>query len=131
MLQTSPPQVATLSKAIKVTVDGPREPRSKTRHQAFHPYHFGPRPFPFGHPQDPLGFKLSVFYPPQALSLMYLVQNFPSLSLLRPRSPCTPSTHSSRLIHFSPRHPSLQRVFLSIGNEVCNLTPLPFLGRFR
>lgn len=30
MLQTSPPQVATLSKAIKVTVDGPREPRSKT-----------------------------------------------------------------------------------------------------
>ncbi|XP_034951507.1 uncharacterized protein [Chelonus insularis] len=59
MLQTTPPQVATLSKAIKVTVDGPREPRSKTRHQAFHPYHFGPRPFPFGHPQDPLGFKLS------------------------------------------------------------------------
>ncbi|XP_012289117.1 uncharacterized protein LOC105704470 [Orussus abietinus] len=59
MLQTTPPQVATLSKAIKVTVDGPREPRSKTRHQAFHPFHFGPRPFPFGHPQDPLGFKLS------------------------------------------------------------------------
>lgn len=26
-----PPQVATYSKAIKVTVDGPREPRSKTR----------------------------------------------------------------------------------------------------
>ncbi|XP_016841568.1 runt-related transcription factor 3 isoform X2 [Nasonia vitripennis] len=63
MLQTSPPQIATLSKAIKVTVDGPREPRSKTHlflgHQAFHPFHFGPRPFPFGHPQDPLGFKLS------------------------------------------------------------------------
>lgn len=96
MLQTSPPQVATLSKAIKVTVDGPREPRSKTSeyqflfhrritirycvfrslyplvinfdeeftqcpvsgHQAFHQFHFGPRPFTFGHPQDPLGFKL-------------------------------------------------------------------------
>ncbi|XP_043660043.1 protein lozenge isoform X2 [Drosophila teissieri] len=28
---TSPPQVATYAKAIKVTVDGPREPRSKTR----------------------------------------------------------------------------------------------------
>jgi len=27
---TSPPQVATYNKAIKVTVDGPREPRSKT-----------------------------------------------------------------------------------------------------
>ncbi|XP_063704171.1 protein lozenge-like [Culicoides brevitarsis] len=29
-IQTDPPQVATYSKAIKVTVDGPREPRSKT-----------------------------------------------------------------------------------------------------
>lgn len=29
-ISTSPPQVATYSKAIKVTVDGPREPRSKT-----------------------------------------------------------------------------------------------------
>ncbi|XP_076357627.1 runt-related transcription factor 2-like [Tachypleus tridentatus] len=32
-LSTSPPQIATYSKAIKVTVDGPREPRSKTREQ--------------------------------------------------------------------------------------------------
>lgn len=30
MVSTSPPHVATYSKAIKVTVDGPREPRSKT-----------------------------------------------------------------------------------------------------
>lgn len=30
MLNSCPPQVATYSKAIKVTVDGPREPRSKT-----------------------------------------------------------------------------------------------------
>lgn len=30
MISTSPPQVATYNKAIKVTVDGPREPRSKT-----------------------------------------------------------------------------------------------------
>ena len=28
---STPPQVATYNKAIKVTVDGPREPRSKTR----------------------------------------------------------------------------------------------------
>lgn len=28
---TCPPQVATYNKAIKVTVDGPREPRSKSR----------------------------------------------------------------------------------------------------
>ncbi|KAI8439557.1 hypothetical protein MSG28_013298 [Choristoneura fumiferana] len=32
LLATSPPQVVTYQKAIKVTVDGPREPRSKTRH---------------------------------------------------------------------------------------------------
>ena len=30
-IRTSPPIVATYSKAIKVTVDGPREPRSKSR----------------------------------------------------------------------------------------------------
>lgn len=30
MVSTSPPQTATYNKAIKVTVDGPREPRSKT-----------------------------------------------------------------------------------------------------
>ncbi|XP_022165177.1 protein lozenge-like isoform X2 [Myzus persicae] len=53
MLNSCPPQVATYSKAIKVTVDGPREPRSKTRNQGFHPFHFGPRPFPFGTPLDP------------------------------------------------------------------------------
>lgn len=30
-MSCSPPQVTTYNKAIKVTVDGPREPRSKTR----------------------------------------------------------------------------------------------------
>ncbi|GBP50472.1 Protein lozenge [Eumeta japonica] len=30
-ISTTPPQVTTYNKAIKVTVDGPREPRSKTR----------------------------------------------------------------------------------------------------
>ncbi|XP_039283412.1 runt-related transcription factor 3-like isoform X2 [Nilaparvata lugens] len=65
ILNSCPPQIATYTKAIKVTVDGPREPRSKTRHQQFHPFHFGPRPFPFGNPLDPqrlgegLPFKLS------------------------------------------------------------------------
>ncbi|XP_058803845.1 runt-related transcription factor 1-like isoform X2 [Phymastichus coffea] len=39
-LSTTPPQVATYAKAIKVTVDGPREPRSKTRQQSFHPLAF-------------------------------------------------------------------------------------------
>jgi hypothetical protein len=31
IVSSLPPQMATYSKAIKVTVDGPREPRSKTR----------------------------------------------------------------------------------------------------
>ncbi|XP_021942374.1 runt-related transcription factor 3-like isoform X2 [Zootermopsis nevadensis] len=53
IVSSSPPQMATYSKAIKVTVDGPREPRSKTRHQPFHPFHFGPRPFHLGNPLDP------------------------------------------------------------------------------
>ncbi|XP_035779149.1 uncharacterized transmembrane protein DDB_G0289901-like isoform X2 [Anopheles albimanus] len=55
-ISTSPPQVATYNKAIKVTVDGPREPRSKTtsfvgQQQQFH-FAFGQRPFHF--PTDPL-----------------------------------------------------------------------------
>lgn len=32
-VNTNPPQIATYDKAIKITVDGPREPRSKTRQQ--------------------------------------------------------------------------------------------------
>ncbi|XP_055682585.1 runt-related transcription factor 3 isoform X2 [Lutzomyia longipalpis] len=61
-VSTSPPQVATYNKAIKVTVDGPREPRSKTmlsvlgQQQQFH-FAFGQRPFHF--PTDPLsGFRM-------------------------------------------------------------------------
>jgi len=34
-VSTQPPQVATYSKAIKVTVDGPREPRSKQSKKLF------------------------------------------------------------------------------------------------
>ncbi|XP_055297316.1 protein lozenge isoform X3 [Sitodiplosis mosellana] len=61
-VSTSPPHIATYSKAIKVTVDGPREPRSKTmlsllgQQQQFH-FAFGQRPFHF--PADPLsGFRM-------------------------------------------------------------------------
>uniref|UniRef100_A0A336LZQ9 CSON008722 protein n=1 Tax=Culicoides sonorensis TaxID=179676 RepID=A0A336LZQ9_CULSO len=50
VIATNPIQIATYNKAIKVTVDGPREPRSKMRHQGFHPFAFGPQRF--GH--DPL-----------------------------------------------------------------------------
>ncbi|CAH0388468.1 unnamed protein product [Bemisia tabaci] len=62
-ISSSPPQVATYNKAIKVTVDGPREPRSKTlfsilgQQQQFHAFAFGQRPFlsgHFGNPLDPL-----------------------------------------------------------------------------
>ncbi|XP_055639701.1 runt-related transcription factor 2 isoform X2 [Toxorhynchites rutilus septentrionalis] len=52
MVSTSPPQLATYNKAIKVTVDGPREPRSKTRQQQQFHFAFGQRPFHF--PADPL-----------------------------------------------------------------------------
>ncbi|XP_049855483.1 protein lozenge-like, partial [Schistocerca gregaria] len=63
-VSSSPPQMATYNKAIKVTVDGPREPRSKTmlcsllgQQQQFHAFAFGQRPFlpgHFGSPLDPL-----------------------------------------------------------------------------
>ncbi|XP_071526829.1 uncharacterized protein [Panulirus ornatus] len=44
-ISTSPPQVTTYCKAIKVTVDGPREPRSKARQQQFRAFALGQRPF--------------------------------------------------------------------------------------
>lgn len=39
-------QVITLNEAIRVTADGPREPRPKLRHQGFHPFAFEPQRFP-------------------------------------------------------------------------------------
>ncbi|XP_046988140.1 protein lozenge-like [Schistocerca americana] len=57
-VNTTPPQVAVYSKAIKVTVDGPREPRSKTpgQQQQIRAIAFGQRPFldatPFNHLRD-------------------------------------------------------------------------------
>ncbi|XP_055389870.1 putative uncharacterized protein DDB_G0286901 [Condylostylus longicornis] len=45
VISTTPIQIAMYTKAIKVTVDGPREPRSKVRHQGFHPFAFGPQRF--------------------------------------------------------------------------------------
>ncbi|KAI5642061.1 runt domain-containing protein [Phthorimaea operculella] len=52
MVETTPPQVATYLKAIKVTVDGPREPRSKTSE-----YFCGTNAGP--HPIRSLGFQRS------------------------------------------------------------------------
>ncbi|GFT42308.1 runt-related transcription factor 1 [Nephila pilipes] len=54
-LSTSPPQVATYVKAIKVTVDGPREPRRQQYHLRAFASAFGHRP-PFLDPRlvDPL-----------------------------------------------------------------------------
>ncbi|XP_059491218.1 runt-related transcription factor 3-like isoform X2 [Neocloeon triangulifer] len=47
-INTSPPQIATYSKAIKVTVDGPREPRSQQ--QQFRAIALGQRPYLDSHP---------------------------------------------------------------------------------
>ncbi|KAI1294981.1 Runt-related transcription factor 1 [Halotydeus destructor] len=61
-VSTNPPQVATYSKAIKVTVDGPREPRSKTNMMApcwpFPPgqqHQFRAFASAFGHHRPPFG----------------------------------------------------------------------------
>lgn len=57
-ISTIPMQVTTVTKAIKVTVDGPREPRSKMRHQGFHPFAFGPQRFGPDQLMNGLPFKL-------------------------------------------------------------------------
>ncbi|XP_046450570.1 runt-related transcription factor 2-like isoform X2 [Daphnia pulex] len=56
-VNSSPPQVATYTKAIKVTVDGPREPRSKTRHSPFIPLSLASRFI--GNTFDTLNLKIS------------------------------------------------------------------------
>uniref|UniRef100_A0A1A9ZRJ6 Runt domain-containing protein n=1 Tax=Glossina pallidipes TaxID=7398 RepID=A0A1A9ZRJ6_GLOPL len=60
IISTNPIQVATYNKAIKVTVDGPREPRSKVRHPGFHPFAFGPQRFGPDPLMGGLPFKLPV-----------------------------------------------------------------------
>ena len=61
IISSSPLQIATYGKAIKVTVDGPREPRSKMRHQGFHPFAFGHR-FPHDPLMGSMPFKIGEFY---------------------------------------------------------------------
>ncbi|KAI8127932.1 Segmentation protein Runt [Lucilia cuprina] len=61
ILSTNPIQIATYNKAIKVTVDGPREPRSKIRHPGFHPFAFGPQRFGPDPLMGGLPFKLPGF----------------------------------------------------------------------
>ncbi|CAH1115915.1 unnamed protein product [Phaedon cochleariae] len=63
-VSTNPPQVATYNKAIKVTVDGPREPRSNKaggQHTSYRAIGLGQRPFlessPFSHIRDLEVFK--------------------------------------------------------------------------
>ncbi|XP_042866673.1 protein lozenge-like isoform X2 [Penaeus japonicus] len=61
-ISTSPPQVATYTKAIKVTVDGPREPRSKSRSSGF-PWLGRPFLHPLEHLRpDPLAASLALKY---------------------------------------------------------------------
>lgn len=69
IIATTPIQVATYSKAIKVTVDGPREPRSKMRHQGFHPFAFGPQRFT----PDPLMGGLSFKLPGMIIFFWFVV----------------------------------------------------------
>jgi runt-related transcription factor len=59
VISTVPLQIATYNKAIKVTVDGPREPRSKIRHPSFHPFAFAAAS---GHPR--LDYGLPFKFPP-------------------------------------------------------------------
>ena len=60
-LGTNPPQVTTYAKAIKVTVDGPREPRSKTRK------------WPLVHIRCSLSLSLNVFHIPVDSDWAYVV----------------------------------------------------------
>ncbi|KAJ1525816.1 hypothetical protein ONE63_009019 [Megalurothrips usitatus] len=77
VISSQPFQIATYQKAIKVTVDGPREPRSKSN------FHFVP-----GHP----GFgTLASMFPPQWLDAAYLSYAWPDY-FRRPQQPPPPAS---------------------------------------
>ncbi|XP_031353423.1 runt-related transcription factor 3-like isoform X4 [Photinus pyralis] len=60
-VSTNPPQIATYNKAIKVTVDGPREPRSKTNSTALN----GPTPSHCPAPWPEYSAPYTPYSPPQ------------------------------------------------------------------
>ncbi|XP_053636482.1 segmentation protein Runt isoform X2 [Cherax quadricarinatus] len=58
IISTAPMQMTTLTKAIKVTVDGPREPRNKSRHPGWG-FHLGYHPWLDSH-LSALGYNLGL-----------------------------------------------------------------------
>ncbi|GJQ73582.1 hypothetical protein Trydic_g13927 [Trypoxylus dichotomus] len=98
IVSTSPPQICTYNKAIKVTVDGPREPRSKTRQQGFHHFPFGPRPFAPDPLTGSLPFKLSGL-----AHHLGLPTHHPDWALLSGRHPYPPGPFIPHHHHF-PHH---------------------------
>ncbi|XP_030762901.1 runt-related transcription factor 1-like [Sitophilus oryzae] len=98
IVSTSPPQVATYNKAIKVTVDGPREPRSKTRQAGFHNFPFATRPFH----TDPLTGSLHFKFSGIAHHLSAISRNPHEWPLLGTRYNCSPASIIPQLRHHPP-----------------------------
>ncbi|XP_018561271.1 segmentation protein Runt-like [Anoplophora glabripennis] len=113
IVSTSPPQIATYSKAIKVTVDGPREPRSKTRQQGFHHFPFGPRPFAPDPLTGGLPFKLSGI----AHHLAGLPGHPPEWAMLGGRHPYQ---HGPFMPHHHPHFP--HHMFAALNSPI-NTSP--------
>ncbi|XP_059409463.1 runt-related transcription factor 1-like isoform X7 [Carassius carassius] len=90
---TNPPQVATYQRAIKITVDGPREPRHSRQMQTSpswsyeqsYPY-LGPISTPAVHPSTPISPSRSTIHCPDLTAFtdprMSLERSFPSLPSL-------------------------------------------------
>uniref|UniRef100_A0A1B6CZY6 Runt domain-containing protein n=1 Tax=Clastoptera arizonana TaxID=38151 RepID=A0A1B6CZY6_9HEMI len=115
VISSQPFQVASYCKAIKVTVDGPREPRSKSNFHYQHPGAFGP-------------FSL---IPPQWLDATYMSYAFPEY-FRRPNDFCKlpppPLCHLSK-VNTSPAPTTSPEFFLpppSIGLTPVYPTILPY-----
>ncbi|XP_031629353.1 uncharacterized protein LOC116344761 [Contarinia nasturtii] len=126
-ISTVPAQVTTYTKAIKVTVDGPREPRSKIRHQNFHPFAFGPQRFAPDPLMAGLPFKLPGFHHfgiPAHLSAGHEWRTLAN----RPGFPHVPFFHPQPASHFPPHmlHLDQNRSVLGLPNRTT--TPLTQLN---
>ncbi|CRK96686.1 CLUMA_CG010019, isoform A [Clunio marinus] len=128
-ISTTPMQIATYTKAIKVTVDGPREPRSKIRHQGFHPFAFGPR-----FPTDPLigGIQFKLGFPhhlPGIPTSQAHLAGSPDWRVLNNR-PFPPSQYFHHHQHFATHNvlaaiDRMERPFLDANNSITSQTKLP------
>lgn len=102
-IYTNPPQIATYNRAIKVTVDGPREPR-RPKAKDPEPHHRGLLPPPMHNPGHPLPFGEINPHMNQVMGRQQPCQSLRGMTRSYPLSPTTGSYSSPENIALGQHH---------------------------